>query len=293
MMIRIKPVVIVMSTLIGLTQIGSAQKTIPASTDETDKEPLLRKIRFGNRELNLSSRLRNDELELKNQASESDIAQLEGRPERTADHSLLDQDKAAIKVGNWFAQIWSSTGDKALQRRLSDVEKRFDRADGKCRPHSGASDHSADETTVLANALEESTASCAEFNELYSIVSQYQINVSAPPPSVFQHGNTLTIGEELLRADKLQLTFDTAAHLSTQIKIKLINSDQGLIDLDKIIWLQEIFHADTVKYNNKHATNMITDNLDLIQLVTDMRQDLAETGKQERQELLATKTRTR
>jgi hypothetical protein len=292
MTIRIKSVVMVISTVIGLTQIGSAHKPLPVSTLESDKESFLRRIRFGNRELNLPSRLRNDELELKYRGLENDIepeVRSEGRDlERiTVDQFRLDQDKAAIKVGNWFAQVWSNPGDKELQRKLSDVEKRFDKADGRCRPRSDASDRFGDETTAPTNALEETAANCADFNELYSMVNHYQIKVSAPPPTVFKHRNTLTTGEQLLHADTLQLAVDTVAHLSTQLKTELINCDRGLIDVDKIIWLQEIFHADTLKYNNEHATNKMADNLGLILLVTDMRQNLAGTGQQKRQQLLA------
>ena len=76
----LKPVVVVLSTFIGLTQFASAQhETSPSTTAAEDEEGLIREVRFGNRELNLPSRLQNDRLRLTNHGLENDIAQLKGQ----------------------------------------------------------------------------------------------------------------------------------------------------------------------------------------------------------------------
>lgn len=138
MTLRPNPVLVVMSILIGLTQIAPAQNETRTSP-ENDKGLLLREIRFGNRELSLPSRLINDKLILTNDGLENDIAHLEGRDQDQdfvrikIDRLLIDQDKAAIQIAQWFAQVWSNTGNKELQRKLSaDADNQFEDADQKC-----------------------------------------------------------------------------------------------------------------------------------------------------------------
>jgi hypothetical protein len=284
MHIRTNQAVVVLFILIGLSQLGFAQHKTPASPD---KDALLRWIRFGYRELNLPPRLQNDDLRLKNHLLDNDIARLEGQDmdlvRTTIDRYVIDQDKIAIKVANWFAQAWSSTGNTDLQLKLFDVEGRFDDAIEQCRP-----DSSGDAEDAVT--LEEVEGRCRNLHDIELAVRQYGIKVSVPPPTVFKHTNTLMTGEKLLRADKMRLALDMATHRPTRINKLLIDGDQRLIGLDKLIWLLELSYENTVKSNKAHPETPVAIDLDLVTSTTNLRQQVSDLENDTRQKLLNIKT---
>jgi hypothetical protein len=255
--------------------------TPPTSADK-DAEALVRKVRFGNRELALPSALRVDQLQLAGDGLDNDIAQLEGRDKDlariTIDQFVIEHDKAAIQVSNWFAVIWSKTGDKELQDKLRETEKQFDEAQEKCRPHR--------DKREAFETLEEAEAACSGLHEIYRTVSQYHIN-SSVTPSVFKDDTArrTRAGYKLLMADELQSRVDAASHRPEKIKKDLIRYDQLLIDTDKLIWLQEILDADTVKYNAEHKEHPMAASVDFEKMLIGYRRDLAAICVQEQKEL--------
>jgi hypothetical protein len=108
---KLTTMAIALSVFIGPAQVCFAEDKVPASTDK-DADNLSRKMRFGNREIDLPLRLENDELLLELHTSENHTAQLEGMEtdaiKLSIDRFLVDQDKAAIATANSFAQVWSS-----------------------------------------------------------------------------------------------------------------------------------------------------------------------------------------
>jgi len=174
--------------MIALIFMTAALVTLPGMA-QTEEDARI--IRFGFREI--SPKLGNDEMRLKIQVLKNRNAQLERRPDDidlvriAVDRYLIEQDKDAIKVSNWFAQVWSDTGDKELQRKLSDIEKQFDEADRKCHHN----DKELDDSTVSVT-LATTNANCVDVHKIYLVVSQYQIKIAIPPPSIFKHTLLLT-----------------------------------------------------------------------------------------------------
>jgi hypothetical protein len=276
------PRLLIAGIAIGLAALAQVRQT--STSADKDKETLIRRIRFGNRELNLPSALQNDELEIKNHRLENDIAQLEGREKNLTgiaiDQFLIDQDKAAIQVATWFAVVWSRTDDKGLQEKLSDIEKHFDEAQQKCRP-------SQDDKRVVFEALEEAKAACADLQNIYQTVSQYHINSSVTPSLFKDDSARLTRGGyQFLMADEQQLRLDTASNRPKEIKQELIKNGQLIVNLDRLIWLQEILDADTVKYNAQHPEHQMADTLDLTKYLITFRERIVAVVAKERKQLL-------
>ena len=152
-------------------------------TSCTSQEERIRQMAFGFRELNLPIQLNNDELALKNDELSNDMAYHEGRRKDMAriavDTYMIEQDRAAIEIMNRFADIWSysidhdtmkvtvgDTGNKDLQRKFSEIERRFDAANDECHKHADSApyDHTVPKT------VKEAEARCASFREIYLAV---------------------------------------------------------------------------------------------------------------------------
>ncbi len=137
---------------------------------------------FGFRELNLPKQLANDELVLKNDELRNDIAYRKGKRKDLArialDTFMIEQDRAAIELMNRFAEIWAYTidhdtmkitvsgnGDRDLQAKFSEVEKRFDGANDECHKHSDSPPFD-----YAAKTAEEAQARCADLRQIYLAV---------------------------------------------------------------------------------------------------------------------------
>jgi hypothetical protein len=290
MTIRIMSV-IMRSTLVGLSQIAFAQvqAVVPVESpehqnthaQETKDAAFLREIRLGHQELSLALELGNDQLNLANDGLKNDIAGLEGRPEDKdfgqllVDRFLIDQDKNAIKINNWFAQVWFNGGSKELQAKLLEVEKTFEVAQTQCRPL-------ADGSIVPSTTLKEAKDNCANLQKIFETVGGYQIKLSIPPPTIFHHrANLDSVGEKLLREDKIQLSHDSASGHVKQIKKELINGDTNCINLDMQIWLQEILDADGKAESVKSTLG------DLRDMMITVRQQIGTLQADERRRLFA------
>jgi hypothetical protein len=127
-----------------------------------------RKVRFGFRELNLPALIRNDRIRIENDQLEKDIGRLGKRQhgkstQRDLHAFVLEQDVAALETANAFAEIWSEMrGSRDLQRRFSIMESQLDDAHTKCHDRS-----------LVAKSLEDATAACAAFREIYIAVKQH------------------------------------------------------------------------------------------------------------------------
>ncbi len=153
------------------------------STDCTSQEERLRQIRYGFRELNLPMQLDNDELALKRDELSNDIAHQKGKPKEptriAVDTFMIEQDKAAIEIMNRFAEIWSftidhgtmkvtvgDTGIKELQRKFSEMERRFDAANTECHKHADSPPFDY----VAPKTVKEAEARCAGLRKIYAAV---------------------------------------------------------------------------------------------------------------------------
>jgi hypothetical protein len=279
-------VVIALTVLSAIAQDSGGKPTDVSASPavKADKERLLRKIHFGNRELHLPSQLQNDELQVANDGLENDTARLEGQEQDSAritiDRYLVEQTKAAIQISNSFALVWSKDGDKELQRKLSEAEAQFDIANDNCHPHSESG-------RVRFERLEEAEAACASLHQIYVAVSRYQINTTNVP-SIFKDDavHATRTGYKLLMADSQQLKLDMAGRFRQDVKKALINNDQALINMDRMIWLQEILHADTIQFNAKHPEHPMADTVDLVKMTLQLRQQIATLNAEERRKLL-------
>jgi hypothetical protein len=167
-------------------------------TSCTSQEERIRQMNFGFREINLPMQLKNDELALKNDELRNDMAHHEGRRKDltriAVDTYMIEQDRAAIEVMNRFAQIWSytidydtmkvtvgDTGDKALQSKFAELERRFDAANAECHKHADSSPYNY----IVPKTVNQAEVRCASFREVYTAVMERNTatDKSSLPPS--------------------------------------------------------------------------------------------------------------
>jgi len=301
---------IVASVVIFGTQCVATAQTSAQSQQSTangyappypEAEADLRKIRFGEREINLAEKLRNGELKVENDDLEGQLAQLKEEPKsspRTAiDHFIIEQETVAIDISRRFEIAWSYRGTKDMQHEMFDLEKNFDIAVQSCLPDKGTVDESEDE--IKAN--------CAKLHEIDIATTKYQFRGVATP-SVFKENiiGRPTLAQRLLREDDLQTKADMAAYQPGQLRTQLhsggqsirelqqaqlsavqvlLSLDQEIIDWDKQIRLAELSAVRTVKHNNAHPESPEADGSGVTALFVSMHQELAERSRQYRRDL--------
>jgi len=296
---------IVVSVVILGTQCVATAQTSTQSQQSTangyaplypEEEADLRTIRFGHREIILVKQLHTDELQVKNDDLEDQLAQLKGEPENSPrsaiDLFILEQDKVAIDITRRFEIVWSYRGTKDMHHEMFDLEKNFDIAVQSCFPDKDTVDESLDE--IKAN--------CEKLHEIDIATRKYQFKGIAAP-SVFKENiiGRPTLAQRLLREDNLQMKADIAAYQPKQIKTQLHSEDQAIkefrqaqlsalrllfhedqviIDWDKLIRLSELSAVRIGKHNKAHPESPEADGSVVTSLLVSMRQQLVETRNQ-------------
>jgi hypothetical protein len=259
---------LIVVAFILMTGIGAVGQTYTIEQEEQDS----RSVRFGHRELTLAVELRNDELQLKNDGLDNEIARLQGDAENSVriivDRFLVEQDKAAIEIAGKLNRVWHWRSNAGLQAKLYDVEKQgFDDAQLRCRP-----DHAPDVSRPNFDTLGEAETACSDLHTIYLMVSRYQIK-GEPVPSLFSRSST-TVGAKLLHDDTAQKKKDMESRLPAEIKNRLVSTETFLIEMDKTLWLTEITHDNVLKHNAAHPDELWADVSGVMDIVNEARQKL-------------------
>ena len=243
------------------------------TTTELDERHLLRRIRFGERELHLPQQLKNDELVVVNDKLDVKIAKLEGREPDTdrvlIDQFVADQSKAAIKDATVFAQIYHLSSSPAQE--LAELDAKLDDADEKCHANDD------EKHLVIFASLADAQSACADLQAISSAVNSHHIATPLGWISVYKEDaayRTRT-GYKLLLADTEQMKLDEASRLDPAAKKMLIRSDRSLLTDDKQIWLTEMSEQETLEFNAKHPEHQMGDMKGTLALLTKSREDMA------------------
>ena len=244
-------------SLVALLTLSLIRAAAQVSTTEFDEQHLLRRIRFGQRELHLPQQLENNNLTVANDKLDLKIATLEHREPDTdrvlIDQFLADQTKAAIRDAMVFAQMYhvSSSPVQALVK----LDEKFDDADARCHPLD-AEKHSA----VFRNMAEAQSA-CGDLMAISSALTSHHVAIPQAWPSVYKEDvdyRTRT-GYRLLVADREQLRRDEASHIDSNAKRLLIMYERSALIDDKQIWLTEMVEQETIDFNAKHPEHQMAD----------------------------------
>jgi hypothetical protein len=244
------------------------------STTELDKQHLLRRIRFGERELHLPMQLENDELAVTNDRLEIKIANLEnGEPDTDRvliDQFVADQTKAAIKDATAFAQMYHLSSSPAQE--LVELDNKFDDANEKCHPVD------AEKHPVIFTSMAEAQSACSDLRAISSAITSHHIATPQAWVSVYKEdpGYQSRTGYKLFVADTAQLRRDEVGYIDPKAKKLLIQSDRSLLIDDKQIWLTEMSEQETLEFNVKHPEYQMGDMNETLAMLTKFRQDTAD-----------------
>jgi hypothetical protein len=246
--------------------------TAQVSTVELDKQHLLRRIRFGYREIHLPQQLHNDELRVTNDQLNVKIANLQGG-EPDTNHVLIDQyvtdeTKAAIKDAKVFAQMYHLSSSPTPE--LVDLESRLDSANEKCHPRD------ADQPVVFTS-MREAQSACSELSAISTELTALHFVTPQEWVSVYDEdpGYRTRTGYKFFVADTKQMKLDEASHINPKAKKFLLRNDGSLLDDDRQIWLAEMSEQDTLEFNVKHPESLMADSKGILEMLTKFRQDLA------------------
>ncbi len=260
--------------------VASAQ----APSAELDEKRLLRRIRFGQRELYLPLQLENDQLTVTNDKLDITIANLEGREPDTdrvlIDQYLADQTKATINDAKVFAQMYHLSRNPVHE--LVELDDMLDNADEKC--------HAPDPDKHLAifNRLADAQLACSDLEAISSAISSQQIAIPQVWVSVFREdtGYRSRTGFKLLIADTDQLKRDEASRIDPKAKKMLLRSDRSILIDDRQIWLTEMSEQETLEFNIKHPEYRMADMIDTLALLKQIRAGTAGVVANFRKDLL-------
>lgn len=245
-----------------------------------DEEHDNRRVRFGWRELNLPSQLRNDELQVKADELKIEISRLRGHllnsKQLVLHRYLVEQDKLAIRISNKLAQIWLGSGNESAQVVTAEIEQQFDTYVERCiPPHSEAN-----------MTMESLKRSCTNLHQIGIKIDGLKLS-EAPVPSVFDEVLTvdLTVAQRLIQSDELQLEADRSSSWPTDLKFKLIEGDKTVIAIDKQVRLIEITHDSIVKHNAAHPENLITDVMDSMPIILEHRMHIVNFNSDSRKKI--------
>jgi len=244
------------------------------STTERDEQHLLRRIRFGDRELHLPQQLENDELAVTNDKLEVKIANLEYREPDTdralIDQYVADQTKAAINDAKVFAQMYHLSSIPV--RELVELDGKFDDADEKCHARD------AEQHLVVFTSMAEAQSACSDLQAISSAITSHHIATPQAWASVYKEDpRYLTrTGYKLFIADTEQLRRDGASHIDPKAKKLLLQSDRFLLIDDKQIWLTEMSEQETLEFNVKHPEHQMGDMNATLAMFKKFREDRAD-----------------
>lgn len=243
------------------------------STVELDKQQLLRRIRFGYREIHLPQQLHTDELKVTNDQLDVKVANLQC-PDPDTNSVLIDQyvageTRGAIKDAKVFAQMYRLSSSPAPE--LVDLDSRLDSANEKCHPRDG-------DRPAVFTSLAEAQSACSELSGISTALIALHVVIPQKWASVYDEdpGYRTRAGYKFFVADTKQMKLDEASHINQKAKEFLLRNDRNLLVDDKQIWLSEMSEQATLEFNVKHPESPMADMKGTLAMITQFRQDTAD-----------------